>query len=118
MPEAASRSGLAADEPRLPRRHGRDARYLFNLALRRNRIRGLGRRGDEHQVDPVLDDQILCNLSGAVGIRLAVLADDFHWNGSAPELAAGLVGFLEIRNDEVVSFGDRAKRPGLRADRA
>jgi len=108
--------GLAADEPGLPRRHRRNAGNLFDLALRRNRIGRLRRRGHKHQVDLVLDDQILCDLSGAVGIRLAVLDDDFHWKGRAADLDAGLGGFLEIRDDEVVSFGERGKWAGLRAD--
>jgi hypothetical protein len=112
----AGRIGLAADEPGLPWRHGRNARHLLDLALRRNRVGSLGRRGHQHQVDLVLHDQILCDLSGAVGIRLAVLDDDFHRNVGAAELDAGLGGFLEIRDDEIVGFGERGERAGLRAD--
>ena len=106
--------GLTADEPGLPRRDGGDARHLLDLALGRDRVRGLGRRCDQHQIDLVLDDQILRDFGGAVRIGLAVLHDDLDRHGGVADLDAGLGRFLEIGDDEIVGFGKGCERPGER----
>lgn len=63
-----ARIALLADEPGLPGRHGRDDGDAFVLAGGRDRVRRLGRRGREHQVDLVVDDQLLRDLGGAVEV--------------------------------------------------
>ena len=113
---AAARIGLLADEPGLPRRHGGDARHLLDLALRADRVGGLGRRGDQHQVDLVADDQLLGDLGGAVGIGLAVLDDHLDRTRGVADLDAALHGLAELAEHEIVGLGEGGERPGLRAD--
>ena len=42
-----------------------------------------GVEADEHEVDLVVDDQALRHFRRAVGVRLAVLGDDFDWKHCA-----------------------------------
>jgi len=98
----------------LPWRHGGDAGHFLDLALGRDRVRGLRRRGDQHQIDLVLDDQILCDFGGAVRIGLTVLHDDLDRHGGIADLDASLRRFLEIGDDEIVGLGKGCERPGER----
>ena len=81
-----------------------------------DRIGGLRRRGDQHQVDLVVDDQLLGDLGGAVRIGLAVLDDDLDRARGVADLEAALGRLAELAEDEVVGLGEGGERPGLRAD--
>ena len=106
--------GLPADEPGLPRRHRRDARHLLDLALRRDRVGGLRRRGDEHQVDLVVDDQFLRDFRCAVRVGLAVLDHHLDIEGAAGRLDDAFDRLHEPLDDEIVRGGERGKWPALR----
>jgi hypothetical protein len=101
---------LLADKPWLPRRHRRQAWNAFGFAGGRDRVGCLRRRGDHHQVDLVVDDQLLGDRGGAVRIGLAVLDDDLVVQPHP------LGGILEAGDDEVVGFGEGRQRSRLRAD--
>ena len=53
-------------------------------------IGGLRRRGDQHQVDLVVDDQLLGDLGGAVRVGLRVLDDDLDGVVGAADVEAVL----------------------------
>ena len=107
---------LLADEPGLPRGLGRDARHLLDLALGADGIGGLRRRGHEHQVDLVTNDQLLGDLGGTVRVRLAVLDDHLDRTGRAAHPQAAFHRLAELPEHEVVGLGERGQRTGLRAD--
>ena len=113
---AAAGVGLAADEIGLPRRHRRDAGHLLDLALGGDRVGGLGRRGDQHQVDLVVDDQLLGDRRGAVRVGLAVLDRHLDRIGLAADFQAVLDRRQEALDDEIVGFGEGGERSGARAD--
>jgi hypothetical protein len=112
----ATRVGLTADEVGLPRRQGRDARYLLDLALGRNRVGCLRRRRHEHEIDFVGYDQLLGNFRRAVRVGLAILDRDLDRQSGATDFDAALHCIEEIGNDEIISFAECRERPGLRAD--
>ena len=86
--EALGRIALAAEEVRLPRAVGGDARHLVDLGLVGHRIGGVGRARRDHQVDLVGEDQFGRDLRGAAAARLAVLGDDLNLMGPAAALQA------------------------------
>ena len=110
--------GLAANEIGLPGRNGRDARDFLDLALRRHRIGGLGRRGHRHQVDLVADDQVLGDFGRTIGIGLAVADDDLDRVSLAADLQTVLHTVEKGLDDEIVRLAKRGERTGLRADEA
>ena len=105
-----ARVSLLADEPWLPGRFGGNCRHAFAFADGGNRVGGFRRRGDQHQIDAVVDDQFLRHIGGAVGVGLAVLDDDFDIH----PLFGGI--FVEHGDGEGIGFGKTCKRTGLRTD--
>ena len=107
---AAAGIGLLADEPGLPGRYSRDAGHFLGFAGGRDRVGGLGRRGDEDEIDLVVDDEFLGDLGCAVRVGLAVLDHDLV-------VEAHLLGGLEeVDRDECVGLAEGGERSGLRAD--
>ena len=75
-----------------------------------------GVEADQHQVDLVADDQLLGDLGGAVGVRLAVLEQHLDRARGVADLEAALHRLAELPEHEVVGLRERRQRPGLRAD--
>ena len=98
---------LLADEVGLPGCHRRDDWDFFGLAGGGDRVGGFRSRGDQHQVNFVFDYELLGDLGGAVGVRLAVFDDD-------AEIAAS--GLQEAIDDELIGFGKGRERARLRAN--
>jgi len=75
--EAFLRIALAREEPGLPRIVGGHARNPGEFALVGHRIDRVGRRRRGHDIHFVVVDELRSHFRGAIGIRLAVLVDDF-----------------------------------------
>jgi hypothetical protein len=112
--EALGRIAFAAEEIRLPRRVGGDARHLVDLAGVGDRVHGVRRMCDHHQVDLAGVDQFVRHFGGAVGIGLAVLDDDLDRVGLVADLDAVGDRLLELAQHEAVRLGEDRERTGRR----
>ena len=68
---------LQREQPRLPRRHRRDARDSVQLALLRYRHHAQ-RALRQHEIDALLVDQFDCEVGGPVRVTLVVARDQLH----------------------------------------
>ena len=73
-----ARLGTTSEIPRLPGRHGRDAGDAGRLAGVGGWIHNFGRGNGEHQIHPLLLDQLAGQLRRAAGIGLRVPGDDLE----------------------------------------
>ena len=99
---------LLANEIRLPRRNGRDHGDFLGLTGRRDRVGCFRRRGHEHHVDLVVQDELFGDFGSAVGVGLAVLDDDFKIPTDG--------GIHKAIDDKAIRLGKCRQRTGLRAD--
>ena len=84
--------------------------------MSRNRIGGLGRRADQHEIDLVLNDQVLGDFGGAVRIGLAVTYDDFDGMGLAADFEAVLQSAVDTAEYIGIGVREAGQRSRLRAD--
>src|SRR5882672_8258611 len=116
--EPRGRIAFAAEEPRLPRRHGGNAGDFVQLAGIRYRIGGLRRRRHQHQVDLVFQYEVVRDFAGTVRAGLAVLLDDLHRDLFAAEIDAAGEQLVHLLDDEFVRLPEWRERAGLRRHEA
>jgi hypothetical protein len=92
----------------------RDAGHFIEFTCVRHRIGSLRRRRHEHQVDIVLEDEVIRDLAGTIRRGLAVLEDDFDGHRLAAMEIARLELLLKAGNDPFIGFTKCRKRTGLR----
>jgi hypothetical protein len=114
--ERGARLRAAPEEPRLPGRDRGDAGHPARLALVADRVGGVRRRRDEHQVDAVVQDEVGGDVGGPAGIGLAVALEDLDLARAARDPDRVLGEELAERGDDVlVGLAERCQRPALRA---
>ena len=111
--EALARVPVATEEPRLPGHDRGDAGHFVELAGVADRVRRLRRRGHQHQVDFLLEDEIVCDFAGPVRAGLAVLLQHLDLG-----LLVGREQLVHLLDDEPVRLAERRQRAGLRRDEA
>src|SRR5271156_6124740 len=116
--EALFRIAVPAEEIRLPRTIGSDARYFVDFGLIGDRVGGVGRALREQKIDLVVQDQFGRDLGGAGAARLTVLGDDLNLIGLAADRQALGQDALHLVENETVRLTKAGERAGMRANEA
>jgi hypothetical protein len=110
--EALVRRAAATEVERLPRRDGGDAGDAVGLALVRHRVDRVRGRRRQDQVGAVLVDELVRHVTGALGVRSAVLDDDLDLVVLAADAERVLAEVrVHLVDDERVRLAERRQRP-------
>ena len=111
--------GAAAEVVGLPRAVVGDAGDAERLGLVGDRVDRVGRRGDHHDVDAVVGDEVAGDRGRAVRVGLRVLHDELdRVRLPVAALEAVLDGGLPLLDAERVGLAERRQRAGERRDEA
>ena len=116
--EADLRVALAAVEVGLDWRVVGDAGRAVDLGLIRDRVDGRRGREGGDDVDPGVQEEVLGDLRGPVGVGLAVPQDDLEGMVRPVDLEVAARRRLHLGEHERQVLGEEGKLAGLRGDEA